>query len=440
MMLLKNDEFVLNGKAHKALGTSYLDQLNATGGRGTGGIGGADDGLGMLGVFAAGLAGMYSAAADMAIQGAGNQAMGFGIDGMGIPGKAGLYGGINLSAEQLKNAATIIGVGKGMGANTSDLIVSIMTAMQESGLRNLNYGDRDSIGLFQQRPSQGWGTVEQIMNPSYSSRKFFEHLLAMKGRGKLSLTQQAQAVQRSGFPEAYAHWQAMAQQVVAGTGFQAFGGMSGGKARPVAGPVSRDWAHHSNLPRGTDFGVGVGTPVRAAMNGYVQTSADLKGGPGNGGYRSYGRYIVIANGLDRTLYAHLSKRGISQGSQVRAGQLIGYSGNTGNSTGPHMHFETYKNGQNVPPGVFGIPGMKTGGFTLSDGLAMLHKNETVLTAPLSEQLKSGIQNIDQGVNNQYNVTVSFSGPVNSELDIERAVTKAINKRESKLGRNRSITS
>ncbi|QIQ62924.1 tape measure protein [Streptomyces phage Moab] len=439
LMLLKNDEFVLNGKAHRALGTDYLDSINRTGGRGTGGIGGADTGLGMGGVFAAALAGMYSAAADSAVNAAGNSAMGFGIDGMGIAAAAGKYGGIMLSTEQLKNAATIVGVGKGMGANTNDLIVSIMTAMQESGLRNVHYGDRDSLGLFQQRPSQGWGTPEEILNPSYAARKFFEHLLAMKGRSKLSLTQQAQAVQRSGFPEAYAHWEAMARQVVGATGFKAFSGTAGGRARPVSGPVSRDWAHHSNLPRATDFGVGVGTPVRSAMNGYVQTSADLHGA-GNGGYRSYGRYIIVANGLDRTLYAHLSKRGVSQGSQVKAGQLIGYSGNTGNSTGPHLHFETYKNGQNVPPGVFGIPGMKTGGFTLSDGLAMLHKNETVLTAPLSEQLKSGIQNIDQGTNNEYNVSITFSGPVNSEVDVERAVNKAINKRESKLGRNRSITS
>jgi len=437
MMLLKNDEYVLNGKAHRALGTSFLDKINR-GDVGTGGIGGADDGLGLLYQFAAGMEGMYEAAADMAIQAAGNNAMGMGIDGMAIPGKAGKYGNIYLSEEQLKNAATIIGVGKSMGANNNDLIVSIMTAMQESTLRNLHYGDRDSLGLFQQRPSQGWGTPEQILNPSYAARKFFEHLLAMKGRGKLSLTQQAQAVQRSGFPEAYAKWEAMARQVVSGTAFQPFGGVGqGGKVRPVNGPVSRDWAHHSNLPRATDFGVPVGTPVKAAMNGYVQTSTDLKGS-GNGGYRSYGRYIVIANGLDRTLYAHLSKRGVSQGSQVRAGQLIGYSGNTGNSTGPHLHFETWKNGQDVPPGVFGIPGLKKGGFTLSDGYAMLHKNEAVLTAPLTEQLKSGIQNIDQGVNNEYNINVTFTGPVNSELDIERAVTKAIQKKESKLGRNRSI--
>ncbi|QOI67439.1 tape measure protein [Streptomyces phage Beuffert] len=438
MMLLKNDEYVLNGKAHKALGTNFLDGVNQSGGKY--GIGGAGEGLGLLGAFAAGMEGAFESAADMAIQAAGNNAMGFGIDGMGIPGKAGMYGGIQLSAEQMKNAATIVGVGKGMGATQSDLVVSIMTAMQESTLRNLHYGDRDSLGLFQQRPSMGWGTKEQILTPSYAARKFFESLLAMKGRHKLSLTQQAQAVQRSGYPEAYAKWQAMAQQVVGATGFQPFAGTgSGKKQRPVSSSVFRDYAHHTNLPRGTDFAASVGTPVRAAMNGMVTTSADLRNA--GGGYRSYGRYIVIEAGNEKTLYAHLSGRNAKAGQQVRAGQLIGYSGNTGNSTGPHLHFETWRGGRTVSPGAFGIPGMKTGGFTLSDGLAMLHKNETVLTAPLSDQLKTGIQKIDQGVNNDYNVTIDLRGAyIREEVDIEKAVNTAISKRESKLGRNRSITS
>lgn len=438
MMLLKNDEYVLNGKAHRALGTDYLDGINKTGGKGTGGIGGAS-GLGMMYQFAAGIEGMYEAAAEMAIQEAGNNAMGFGIDGMAIPGMAGRYGNVNLNAEQLKNAATIIGVGKSMGATTTDLIVSIMTAMQESTLRNLNYGDRDSLGLFQQRPSMGWGTPEQIRTPSYAARKFFEGLLAMKGRHKLPLTEQAQRVQRSAFPLAYAKWEDMARAVVSGTSFQPFEGVggSGKKQRPVSGPISRPYSQHTNLPRATDFGIPTGTSVRAAMNGTVVTSADLRGGQ-NGGYRSYGRYIVIANGNEKTLYAHLSRRGVGAGTKVRAGQVIGASGNTGNSSGPHLHFETWRGGKTVSPGAFGIPGMKSGGFTMSDGLAMLHKNEAVLTAPLTEQLKNGIQNIDQGVNNDYNVNVNFYGPVNSDIDVEKAVSAALNKRDSKLGRSRTI--
>jgi TP901 family phage tail tape measure protein len=433
MMLLKNNEYVLNEKAHKNLGTDYLDNLNSSGGKY--GIGGA--GIGMVSPFTAGLVGLYRAAAQAAVNSAGANALMSGIDGTAIAGSAGKYGNINLTSEQLKNAATIIGVGKGMGATSRDLIVSIMTAMQESTLRNVHYGDRDSLGLFQQRPSQGWGTEDQILNPSYSSRKFFEHLLAMKGRNKLSLAGEAQAVQRSGNGSLYAKWEAMARAVVSGTGFTAFSGV-GGKRRPVTGSVSRDWKHHNNLPRATDFGVGVGTPVYSAMSGTVTASRDLKGA-GNGGYRSYGRYMVVENGVDKTLYAHLSKRNLGVGSSVAAGSLLGYSGNTGNSTGPHLHFETWRNGVDIPPGKFGIPGLKSGGFTLNDGIAMLHKKETVLTAPLSEQLKSGIQRIDQGVNNDYNVNIDLRGAyIRDDVDIMKAVNKAIDSKESKLGRKRSI--
>lgn len=430
----KKGEYMMKDKAVKKYGIDFMENINK-GNVGTGGIGGYGDSMGIAGVVGAGMAGMMQAMIQKGVQQGADMAMMMGVDGMGIPGAAGMYGGINLNAEQLKNAATIIGVGKGMGANPNDLIVSIMTAMQESTLRNLHYGDRDSLGLFQQRPSQGWGTAEQILNPSYAARKFFEHLLAMKGRGKLSLTQQAQAVQRSGFPEAYAKWEAMARQVVSGTGFQAFG--SGSKRRPVSGPVSRDYAHHSNLPRATDFGVGVGTPVYAAMNGNVGVSTDLPGS-GNGGYRSYGRYVTVQNGSEKTLYAHLSQRSVSAGTAVRAGQLLGYSGNTGNSTGPHLHFETWRGGQTVPPGTFGIPGLATGGKVKWDNtIANLHKNETVLTSPLSGKLERGIERIDSGGTNTYNFNINADA-INTEIDFEKVVTRALDKIESKKGRSRVV--
>ncbi|AXH69924.1 tail length tape measure protein [Streptomyces phage Karimac] len=430
----KKGEFMMKNKAVQKYGTDFMENLNN--GNLEPGIGGYGDSMGIAGVLGAGMAGMMQAIIQEGIQQGAQQAMMMGLDGNAIAGAAGMYGGIGLSAEQMKNAATIIGVGKGMGANQNDLIVSIMTAMQESTLRNLNYGDRDSLGLFQQRPSQGWGTKEQILNPSYAARKFFEHLLAMKGRGKLSLTQQAQAVQRSGFPGAYAKWEQMARQVVAATTFQALTG-NGGFRRPVNGPVSRTYANHSNLPRATDFGVGVGTPVMSAMNGIVQTSADLRGN-GNGGYRSYGRYIVVANGMDRTLYAHLSSRSAKVGQSVRAGQLLGYSGNTGNSTGPHLHFETWRNGQTVPPGTFGIPGLAVGGKIKYDNtIANLHKNEAVLTAPLTSKLENGIDRIDSGGGNTYNFNINAEA-INTEIDFEKVVTKVLNKVESNRGRSRVV--
>ncbi|MET7363279.1 NlpC/P60 family protein [Streptomyces sp. NPDC005562] len=122
-----------------------------------------------------------------------------GADASALTGK---YGGFN-SSEQKSNAATIYSVGKQVGASTRDCIIAIMTAMQESALRNLDHGDRDSVGLFQQRPSQGWGTKAQIMNPEYSSRKFYEVLFKQKGRDRLEMWQVCQNIQRSAFPRAY---------------------------------------------------------------------------------------------------------------------------------------------------------------------------------------------------------------------------------------------
>jgi hypothetical protein len=82
--------------------------------------------------------------------------------------------------------------------------VALATSMQESKLRNLAGGDRDSLGLFQQRPSQGWGTAQQIADPVYSTNKFLDALVKIPGYARLPLTDAAQQVQKSGYPQAYA--------------------------------------------------------------------------------------------------------------------------------------------------------------------------------------------------------------------------------------------
>ena len=108
------------------------------------------------------------------------------------------------SDEQIANARVIVTVGTQRRVPEKALVIAVATALQESSLRNLRGGDRDSIGLFQQRPSQGWGTPEQLRDPAYQSGKFYDKLLTVNGWPAMRLTEAAQAVQVSAFPEAYA--------------------------------------------------------------------------------------------------------------------------------------------------------------------------------------------------------------------------------------------
>lgn len=98
--------------------------------------------------------------------------------------------------------------------------IAIATAFQESKIRNIDYGDRDSLGLFQQRPSQGWGTADQVMDPYYSIGKFYDGLANIDGYTSLEITDAAQQVQRSAFPEAYAQHEENARALASSlTGF-----------------------------------------------------------------------------------------------------------------------------------------------------------------------------------------------------------------------------
>ncbi|MFC5718839.1 hypothetical protein ACFP1Z_01425 [Streptomyces gamaensis] len=106
--------------------------------------------------------------------------------------------------EQAGNAATISAVGIARGLPERAVTIALATSMQESGLRNIHHGDRDSLGLFQQRPTQGWGSAQQITDPVYATGKFYDHLVQVPGYSRLPLTVAAQKVQRSGFPQAYA--------------------------------------------------------------------------------------------------------------------------------------------------------------------------------------------------------------------------------------------
>jgi hypothetical protein len=111
---------------------------------------------------------------------------------------------VQLSPEQMANAATIAGIAGRRGLPARAATIGIATAMQESKLVNVDYGDRDSLGLFQQRPSQGWGTKKQVSDPVYATNAFYDVLVKVEGYRSLPITTAAQKVQRSAFPEAYA--------------------------------------------------------------------------------------------------------------------------------------------------------------------------------------------------------------------------------------------
>ena len=105
--------------------------------------------------------------------------------------------------EQAGNAALIAALSLKRDMPPRAATIALTTAIQESKIRNLRYGDRDSLGLFQQRPSQGWGTEEEILDPVYSTNAFFDALVKYKGYESADITKIAQRVQKSGFPEAY---------------------------------------------------------------------------------------------------------------------------------------------------------------------------------------------------------------------------------------------
>ena len=108
-----------------------------------------------------------------------------------------------IDPEQAVNAAIIAGVSIKEGLAPRAASIALTTAYQESGIRNLDYGHADSIGLFQQRPSKGWGTVDQIMDPWYSTRSFYRAMERIKNWKTKDINDVAQAVQRSAYPEAY---------------------------------------------------------------------------------------------------------------------------------------------------------------------------------------------------------------------------------------------
>lgn len=160
---------------------------------------------------------------------------------------------LTLDAVQLQHAATINAVGMARGLPERARIIAIAAAWQESSLRNIDHGDLDSLGLFQQRASQGWGDPKQLTDPVYAAGEFYDHLVKVSDWQQIPLTQAAQAVQRSAYPDAYAKWEADAT---------ALADQLGGAATPALSCRSGAVASTADAPSRPDVsGLSAATPA-----------------------------------------------------------------------------------------------------------------------------------------------------------------------------------
>ncbi|NKQ52000.1 M23 family metallopeptidase [Amycolatopsis sp. K13G38] len=252
--------------------------------------------------------------------------------------------------DQMANAATIVAVGKQLQVPEYGWVIAVATAITESGLRNLKYGDRDSLGLFQQRPSMGWGNPQQVTDPTNAASQFYRHLLAVPNWQQIGLAPAAQAVQASGFPDRYAKYESDARQIVSAlTGVSCASApapsSSGGWVAPTAGRCTSGFGPRGGeFHRGQDIAAPMGAPIVAASGGRVIAS-----GPANG----YGLWVRIehASGVI-TIYGHNNRNLVAVGQTVHTGQMIAEVGDQGESTGSHLHFQVETGGQSVDPAGF----------------------------------------------------------------------------------------
>ena len=294
-----------------------------------------------------------------------------------------------LDVEQTQNAGILIGAAKALFPDEATgqraAIVAIATALQESGLRNIEYGDRDSVGLFQQRPSTGWGTLEQIMDPPYAAGRFYKALAEVPGWQQLPVTVAAQRVQKSGFPDAYAKWESTASGAVDALWSQqgpisipaeiGWAGMAGSEAENAPGTGGCIASGELVLPlpagysltdgygwrtlgmgtnpfhRGVDLAAACGTPVYAMMSGRVLSTGALT-------------ILIETPGVGQIGYLHTAPADhlVAVCDEVTAGQQIASVGNQPPSTGCHLDIRVNPIGATDPRVLALVPDPGAGGW------------------------------------------------------------------------------
>lgn len=266
-----------------------------------------------------------------------------------------------LDAGQMQVAQQIVGAVRAFPATANRpraAVIALATARQESGIRSLDYGDRDSLGAFQQRPSQGWGSPQQVTNVPHATTTFLRHLVLIPGWETRRVTDVAADVQRPAeeYRGLYEQWVPLATRLTKQLWPGAAASIAqvascesspsvvpGGVVYPVPpgfiGTDSHNWggtgSHWGSWHTGTDFSVPCGTPVLAATSGTVQIDTSQAWA---------GTWLVkVVTGPDSvaTWYAHMQKLDVHEGQAVGAGQNLGEAGALGNATGCHLHFEVH---------------------------------------------------------------------------------------------------
>lgn len=274
--------------------------------------------------------------------------------------------------DQLVNAAIIAKVAADRGLPARAQLIGIMTSMGESSLVNIGYGDdingvtnpdgtaTCSLGLFQQQWCLGWGTRDQVMDPGYAAGAFFDRLAGIAGWESMEPTLAINRVQRNSDPYHYAKFESTANEILAALGGVKPGsGGCGGNGEwqsPINantpglqiedfyGMRSAELFGHEYLHTGLDLGgAPVGMPILAASSGTVDHVSTVDQNDEGINVR-----VKHADGSE-TRYLHLSQTLVREGDKVSAGTPIGALGNTGLSTGPHLHFGVWVDGSPVDP-------------------------------------------------------------------------------------------